>query len=119
VKFLLDADLPPRLCLLFAAAGHDAIHVGDTPFASASDGMIANHARELGRCVVTGDFDYSDIREFEPRRFAGIIILTIPRNAKLAYIELITRELLERLPQLEPLRGKLVIVEAGRIRVRD
>ena len=118
MRFLIDADLSHRLIVLFAEFGHDAIHVGSLTAPRTPDPAVASLARQTDRCLVTGDFDFADIREYEPRLFAGIVVLTLPRDAMPPYIEGLVREFLERLPEFQPLAGKLLIVEPGRIRVR-
>lgn len=119
MRFLLDAGLSYRLIDLFAEYGHDAIHHDALMPARSKDATVAATAAAAGRCLVARDFDFSDTREFPPRNFSGIIVLTIPRAGGPGYVATLVRELLERLPELEPLRGKLLIVEPGRIRVRE
>ena len=53
------------------------------------------------------------------RDYFGIVVLTVPGNGGPEYIAALVREFLERLPDLGDLRGKLLIVEPGRIRVRE
>jgi predicted nuclease of predicted toxin-antitoxin system len=118
VRFLIDADLSPQLRLLFAEFGHDAIHAGNVNLGTAPDQDIAVFARDTGRCIITGDFDFANLLEYEPRKFGGIVVLTLPRNSLPPYISRLVIEFLERLPTLTPLNGKLLIVEIGRIRVR-
>jgi predicted nuclease of predicted toxin-antitoxin system len=119
LRFLLDADLSPRLVELFAAYGHEAIHVDDLGHGTAADQTIGALARNTGRCIVTGDYDFADIREFDPRRFHGIVVLTLPNNTASTYISRALTYFFERLIELAPLNGKLLIVEIGRIRVRE
>jgi predicted nuclease of predicted toxin-antitoxin system len=119
VQFLIDADLSPKLRALFAQFGHDAIHAGAVNLGRAPDQDIAVFARNTDRCIVTGDFDFANILEYPPRQFAGIVILTLPRDSLPPYINRLVVEFLERLPTLMPLKGKLLIVEIGRIRVRE
>ena len=119
MRFLIDADLSPKLRSLFAQFGHDAIHAGSVNLGTAPDGDIAVFARDSKRCIVTGDFDFANLLEYEPREYAGIVVLTLPRNALPPYIARLILEFLERLPALSPLEGKLMIVEIGRIRVRE
>jgi hypothetical protein len=104
---------------LFDSRGHEAAHVEDLSAAATPDRAIAALAHELGRALVTGDFDFADIREFEPRRFSGIVVLTAPRGTGAPYLERLVIEFLEKLPTLGSIVGKLVIVELGRIRVRE
>jgi predicted nuclease of predicted toxin-antitoxin system len=119
VRFLIDADLSWRLIAVFGEFGHDALHVKNIGLGSARDPKVAERARATDRCLFTGDFDFSNILEFKPRNFAGIVVLTLPRNATPVYITALTREFLQQLHLFEPLTGKLLIVEPGRIRVRE
>ncbi len=119
MQFLIDADLSPRLAAIFAEHGHDAIHVETVFPPRTPDAAIGTYARDHGYCLVTGDYDFSDVREFAPQRFPGIVVLTLPRNAGPEFIASLVREFLTRLPDLGPLRGKLLIVERGRIRIRE
>lgn len=119
MKFVIDAGLPPWMVRAFAAAGHDAMHVESTLPANASDQKIAEHARVTGRAIVTRDFDFSNVRAFEPSRFDGIVVLTIPRDRGSAYMRLLLARLFEFLRTVDSIRGKLLIVEVNRIRVRD
>lgn len=119
MRFLLDADLSPRLAELFATHGHDAVHVDDLGHGTAADPAVGALALATRRCIVTGDYDFADVREFPPRRFLGIVVLTLPYNTASNYITRVLTYFFEQLPQLAPLEGKLLIVEIGRIRVRE
>ena len=59
MKFLVDAHLPPRLCAVLQAAGHDAIHTGGLAAKNRTPDEIINQvslAEE--RVVVTKDADF-------------------------------------------------------------
>lgn len=118
MRFLIDADLSPRLIALFDASGHDALHVFNVVAGATPDSEIATLAHRTRRCLITGDYDFADVRTYPPRQYDGLVVLTLPNNAGAAYIERLVREFLDRLPELGPLTGKLLIVEPGRIRVR-
>lgn len=119
MRFLVDADLSPRLAAIFAEYGHDSVHVYDETSSSAPDPQIAALANRTGRCIVTADFDFANVLDYPPRLFKGIVVLTLPYGVGPVYIEAIVRHFLDRLPSLSPIEGKLVIVEPGRIRVRE
>jgi len=59
VRFLVDAHLPVRLCVLLRAAGHDAVHTSELPEGNRSvDRALMRVAVEQGRVVVTKDTDF-------------------------------------------------------------
>lgn len=59
MKFLVDAHLPPGLCGLLRAAGHDAIHTSALPAANRTPDEAINQLSERGqRVVITKDTDF-------------------------------------------------------------
>jgi len=81
--------------------------------------VIGEYARSSERCIVTRDFSFADMRRYPPRAHFGIVVLTVPPGGGSLYIAGLVRELVARLPELDPLTGKLLIIEPNRIRVRD
>lgn len=61
MRFLLDAQLSPRLVGYLERAGHDAQHVFDHLDPSAEDLSVAALANRLGASVVTKDADFADL----------------------------------------------------------
>jgi predicted nuclease of predicted toxin-antitoxin system len=66
MKFLIDEDLPRSLGLLLMNNGHDAIDVRDIGLRGAKDAEIAEYARQNQFCILTGDYDFSDVRNYPP-----------------------------------------------------
>lgn len=61
MKFLIDAQLPPRLARQIAAAGHDVVHTSELPDGNrTTDEQIAEAADGEDRVVVTKDRDFRD-----------------------------------------------------------
>jgi hypothetical protein len=118
VQFLVDADLPHSLTGIIKSFGHEALHVGDVGLGGAPDDEIAAFARSRGLTLITGDFDFGDVRNYPPADYAGIVILVIPQTAGLSTIRRLTLEFLQADEVIRSIAGKLAIVEAGRIRVR-
>lgn len=118
MRFLIDADLPNRAADVAFEFGHDALLSRRVLTASASDDEVAASAAANQRCLITGDFDFADLRIFDPRRYAGIVVLTLPRGADTSYVEELLRKFFGRLEELLPLEGHLFVVSRDRIRVR-
>ncbi|HEX2059802.1 MAG TPA: DUF5615 family PIN-like protein [Thermoanaerobaculia bacterium] len=119
MQFLIDAALPRSVADVLAEGGHDALHVEDAGIAHETDDAIATFARQHGYTIITADFDFADIRVFPPAAHHGIVVLTLPKRRDLLLIVLLVREFLAAMKDVESLEGKLVIVELGRIRVRE
>ena len=59
MKFLVDAHLPPGLCALLHAAGHDALHTTGLPAHNqTSDRVINELSATEQRVVISKDTDF-------------------------------------------------------------
>jgi predicted nuclease of predicted toxin-antitoxin system len=59
MKFLVDAHLPRRLCVMLAQHGHDTAHTLDLPAGNATKDRIINHLSfDEQRVVVSKDTDF-------------------------------------------------------------
>ena len=81
MRFLVDASLPHSGTALLQQMGHEVVDVRDIGMRSATDGIIAAHARCNGQTLVTRDFDFADIRNYPPADYAGILVLQLPDDA--------------------------------------
>lgn len=61
MRFLLDAQLPPRLAAKISGAGYEAIHVGDVLPLDADDLAVAGEANRLKAVLVSKDEDFVDL----------------------------------------------------------
>jgi predicted nuclease of predicted toxin-antitoxin system len=68
MKFLVDAQLPPGLCLRLRQLGHEAIHVSEMGLNGATDAEIAAVAVAENMILITKDEDFLALRR--PDRFA-------------------------------------------------
>ena len=69
MKFLVDAHLPPGLCAVFQAVGHDAVHTRELPSKNkTTDTVINTLSLQEQRVVITKDLDfyYSHLLQGEP-----------------------------------------------------
>lgn len=118
MRFLIDADMPRSMADIVRQYGHQAFDVRDIGPTLTLDADIAAYARSEQLCIVTGDLGFADIRTYPPREYAGIVVLSLPRNATSKYINSLVAGLLSQADLLAQLPGKLAIVEAGRVRLR-
>jgi predicted nuclease of predicted toxin-antitoxin system len=69
MKFLVDAHLPPGLCALLQAAGHDAIHTTRLPAQNKTTDQVINELSVTDTRVVISkdtDFYYSHVLHGRP-----------------------------------------------------
>lgn len=55
MRFLLDENLSPRICVLVSGRGHEAVHVRDLGLTSAADREVLARAAADGLILVTAD----------------------------------------------------------------
>jgi predicted nuclease of predicted toxin-antitoxin system len=118
MRFLLDADLPRSASEVVRRRGHEAIDVRDIGLRDAKDAQIARYAQTEKLCLLTADQDFADVRNYPPTQYAGIVVLSLPRNATSTYIKQLLDSFLQQESVLSQLPGKLAIVEPGRVRLR-
>lgn len=93
MKFLLDAHLPPRLCTILQAAGHDAVHTVALPAQNrTADRAINTLSMEQERVVISKDTDfyYSHLLNQRPHKL--LLVCTGNLRAR-ELIELFQRQL--------------------------
>ena len=118
MRFLVDEDLTRSTDDLLRRYGHEAVDVRDIGLREAKDPQIASYAQKGGLCLVTGDFDFSDIRNYPPGEYAGLVVLKLPRMATASSILNLLESFLQQKDLVAQIPGKLAIVEPGRIRIR-
>jgi len=59
VRFLVDAQLPPGLCVGLAKRGHDGVHVAEVLPGATPDARIAEFAVAQQRVLITKDDDFA------------------------------------------------------------
>ena len=118
MKWKLDENFGLRTVHLLLDAGHDAETVLQENLSGASDEALFEVCVSEDRCLLTLDIDFADVLRFPPQRTAGIAVLRLPKNPSLRLLETVVGNLL-RFLAVETIRGRLWIVEPGRVRVHD
>jgi len=118
MKILIDADLPRPTADLLRSLGHDATDVRDVGLGAAPDERIAEYAQRHGLCLVTGDFDFADVRVYPPENYSGLVVFAFPDDANRDRILRLVRAVFEEESILRQLPGRLAIAEPGRVRLR-
>jgi predicted nuclease of predicted toxin-antitoxin system len=117
VRFVVDANLSPKVAGHLRDGGHDAVHVAEVDLLSASDSTIMEWARENRRVVVSNDTDFGTLlaqqgasepsfvlfRQLQDRKADGLAALL------LANLDAVTDDLLA---------GAVVTVTPRHLRVR-
>lgn len=115
-RFLVDENLPRSLTADLRAAGYGADHVYDLGMAGSKDPAVFAYAQAQHLTIITGDKDFSNILMYPPPH-AGLVVVEVPDTM---LPDARKRVLLRQLATLrgQSLENALVIIEAGRVRVR-
>jgi len=119
LKFLIDASLPRDVARIIASHGHQGIDVRDIGLRSADDSVIASHAQAQRIALISGDFDFADIRVYPPQDYFGLVIIDRPEHPTVAQVLAMVERLLTHHNLLANLVGRLIIVDEWHIRVRQ
>jgi predicted nuclease of predicted toxin-antitoxin system len=117
LRLLIDEDMPRSTAVALREGDHTALDVRDVGLRGHSDADVFAYAQAQDAILVTADKGFANVLSFPPGSHAGLIVLRVPN-------ELPTRKvnelLLKALAQLEDevLKGVLVIIEPGRVRIR-
>ena len=117
LKLLLDENIPPRVAMELRQSGYDVVHVGDTGLKGCKDSELMAFARKNGRCLVTLDADFADLRHYPVGSHAGIIRLRL-RFAPSNIVVSALRSLLPELADIPMERGVLVVSDGKRYRTK-
>ena len=117
MRFLIDANLSPRLASLLASEGHDAVAVRQVGLTDAPDDVIVDYAANDDRVVVSHDTDFGALLAFRGLTRPSFILfrssdpITPDQQAALIISNLDTFA-----DELES--GAIVVFARGRLRVR-
>jgi predicted nuclease of predicted toxin-antitoxin system len=75
MKFLVDANLAPRVAARLGRAGHEASHVDEIGLGTASDEAILDRAHEEAAVVLTADADFGALLALSGRAGPSVILL--------------------------------------------
>jgi len=117
LRFLVDANLSPRVAARLRLEGHDVAHVGDVGLLTADDETILAHASRDERTIVSADADFATLLAVANRGEPSLILL---RSADLLtpsqQAELILANLETVAADLRT--GAVVTIGRGHLRVR-
>ena len=112
----MDENLPQEFSAALRDRGFDADTAGDEGLSGAADPVIAERCRGEGRVLITLDLDFSNICNYPPNSYPGIVVLRCDSQDKRELMDML-QKLIAALTRLSPDR-ELWIVGSDRIRRR-
>jgi len=116
MKFKVDENLPIEVAEMLRQVGHDATTVLEQHLGGSDDAQLAALCQLESWILVTLDLDFSDIRNYPPAEYPGLVVLRLRQQDRPYVLDVFVR--LVQVLRQEPIEGRLWIVEENRIRIR-
>ncbi len=116
MRFKLDENLGICGVDCLCAAGHDVMTVHDQSLCGVADNLLIDVCRRENRCLVTLDFDFADTLTYQPEKYAGIILIRLPRMPTQSDIDFAMKTIVKAIHCDTDMTGKLWIVRETKIR---
>jgi predicted nuclease of predicted toxin-antitoxin system len=115
VRFLVDANLSPRVAEWLRSKGHDAVHVFEVGLNRAGDHRILKEAARGRRILLTSDLDFGEILARSSGR-VSVVILRLRSNTTVNVTRRLKVALAQAVGALED--GAVVTVGETSVRIR-
>jgi predicted nuclease of predicted toxin-antitoxin system len=114
IRFLADENVSHRVVERLRAAGFEVAAIGLTN-PGASDSDVLAMARRDGRILITEDRDFGELVVRQRLEIQGVVLLELDRLSNIAEADRVAAVLSTNVDKLS---GNLLVIEAGRIRIR-
>jgi predicted nuclease of predicted toxin-antitoxin system len=119
MRFFADHCVPESIAAALEASGHEVLRLCNQMATDASDTDVIEKAQTLDAVLLSLNGDFSDIVRYPPSMYGGIVSIQVKNRPEV--LDQITRRLttyLSNQSEREHYRGKLLLAEAHRIRIR-
>ena len=119
MRFFADHCVPESAAEALEVEGHEVVRLRNQMATNAPDAAVIGKAQTLDAIFLSLNGDFSDIVRYPPSSYGGIVSLQVKNRPEV--LDQIMQKLTEYLgdnPDRDHFRGKLLLVEAHRIRIR-
>jgi len=120
LRFLADHCVSNTIVRTLRDATHEVVRLKDVLPVESPDTIVIAKALEIDAILLSMNGDFADIVTYPPKNYKGIVALQMRNHAE------VLNHLLARLtgylrlqPSMEHYRGKLLVLEVNRIRIRE
>ena len=120
LRFFADHCVSNLIIQALRDAGGQVFRLRDWIPADSPDPLVLSTAQELDCILVSLDGDFADIVTYPPANYKGIIAVQIGDHPEVTpRLLAMLRSYLAIQTKMKDYRGKLIVVEPHRIRIRD
>ncbi len=119
LRFLADHCISNLIIQILRDSHHDVARLSDVLPVESRDATVITKAQECDAILLSLNSDFADIVTYPPKNYKGIVALQM-RNHPEVLPKLLARlaAYLDLHPTMEHYKGKLLVVEVDRIRIR-
>lgn len=117
LRLELDENIPLRVGPALRKLGCDVATAESEGLAGARDPQLLAACIAEQRVLVTLDLDFADMRAYPPGSHPGIWVLRPPEQSVGTVLALALSGI--RLAPLEPVSGRLWVIDSHRVRIRE
>jgi predicted nuclease of predicted toxin-antitoxin system len=119
LRFLADHCIANTVVQTLREANHEVVRLREVLPVESPDELVIGKAQEIGAILLSINGDFADIVSYPPANYRGIVTLQMRNHPEIQpYLMARLIAYLKLHPATEHYRGKLVIVEIERVRVR-
>lgn len=120
LRLFTDHCVPNSIIQALGDAGCEVLRLTDCLPADSIDSVVISKAQELDSILVSLDGDFADIVAYPPAIYNGGMALRVGNHPEIIpRLALALQDYLSAHPDMNHYKGKLLLVEAHRIRVRE
>ncbi len=120
LRFLADHCISNTIVQTVRDAAHEVVRLRDVLPVESPDTIVIAKAQEMDAILLSMNGDFADIVTYPPKNYKGIVALQMRNHAEvLEQLMARLKEYLRTQPAMADYRGKLLVVEVNRIRIRE
>ena len=120
LRLFADQCVPLEIIETLRQQGHEVLLLRDYLPVRSPDSLVIAKAQELESLLVSLNGDFSDIVAYPPASYGGILALQLHNHPEvIPQLMVNLGRFLDRQTDEEIFRGKLLLVEVHRIRIRS
>ena len=115
LRFLADHCVSKSIVQTLREANHEVLRLRDVLPVESSDAVVITKAQEIDAILLSLNGDFADIINYPPKNYKGIVALQMRNHSEILPLT----AYLKAQPAMEHYRGRLLVVEVDRIRIRE
>lgn len=120
VRFFADHCIPDSVIRLLIDAGHEVFLLRDHMPTDSPDSLVIEKAQVIDAVLLSLNGDFADIVTHPPAKYKGILSLQVKNHPEIIPdLMKIVKDYLSAHNNMEHYKGKLLIAEVHRIRIRE